>query len=103
MMTVRPVAALVLALLVATLTTPLAARTTPGSTHRTIDPATGLAILTTTGRPGTATFEVSNGAVTITKRVLLGRSLTTVVSTRGRLAFTIDREGHRGGHRVGHR
>jgi hypothetical protein len=92
-MTVRPLAALPLTLLLATLTAPLAARAPVSSTRRTIDPATGLAILTTTGSPGTAIFEVSNGPVTITKRVLLGRSMTTVVSSRGRLTFTIDRAG----------
>jgi hypothetical protein len=92
-MTVRILAALVLLFGVAAITTPLAARSTTGSTQRTIDPATGLSIFTTTGRPGTASFEVSNGPVTITKRVLLGQSITTVVSGHGRLTVMIDRAG----------
>ncbi len=64
--------------------------TTP-RTERIVDPGTGLMVTMTSQAPGTALFELSDGRVTIRKDVRLGRSITTIVSGRDRLAIAIDR------------
>jgi hypothetical protein len=65
----------------------------PSTSQRTIDPATGLAITMTAGAPGTASFEIAQGQLTIRKDVLLGRSVTTITSGSDRVSIIIDRTG----------
>src|SRR5579864_9033244 len=89
----RMIEALTLALLVGTITTPGAWAAPPPQVQRTIDPATGVAITMTTGAPGTASFEVASGRLTIRKDVLLGRSITTITSGLNRVSFVIDSVG----------
>ncbi len=88
----RAIGALTLSLLAGTTLTHAAGTTTPPATH-TIDPASGLAVTTTTGERGTTSFEITTGRLTVRKDVLLGRSVTTITSGSDRVSFTIDHEG----------
>jgi len=89
-MKARTIEILTLALLVGTIMTPGAWAAPPPQVQRTIDAATGVATTMTTGAPGTASFEVVSGRLTIQKDVLLGRSITTITSGLDRVSFVID-------------
>ena len=92
-MKARTIEALMLSLLVGTTMTSAAVAAPPPANQRTIDPATGVAITMTTSAPGTASFEVTSGRLTIRKDVLLGRSITTITSGLDRVSFVIDSMG----------
>ena len=89
----RTIEVLTRSLLVGTTLTSAAVAAPPPTSQRTIDPATGLAITMTTGAPGTASFEVTSGRLTIRKDVLIGRSITTITSGPDRVALVIDGAG----------
>jgi hypothetical protein len=89
----RTIGTLTLSLLAGTTLTRAAGTTSPPTTRHAIDPATGLAITMTTGERGTASFEVTNGRLTVRKDVLRGRSITTITSGSDHVSFTIDHEG----------
>jgi hypothetical protein len=89
----RTIGALTLSLLAGTTLTRAAVAAGPPTTRQTIDPATGLAITMTAGAPGTASFEITTGRLTVRKDVLLGRSITTITSGSDRVSLTIDRGG----------
>ena len=89
----RAIGALTLSLLAGTTLTRAAGTTSPPTARQTIDPATGLAITMTTGERGTASFEITNGRLTVRKDVLQGRSITTITSGSDQVSFTIDHEG----------
>ena len=92
-MNARTTGVLTMSLLVG-MTLAHAVATTPRPTRQqTIDPATGLAITMTTGAPGTASFEIADGRLTVRKDVLLGRSITTITSGSDRVSLMIDRAG----------
>lgn len=63
----------------------------PLANARVVDPATGATVTTRVGAPGTASFEVATGRLTIHKDVWLGRSVTVISEGSDRLAITIDR------------
>jgi hypothetical protein len=92
-MKARTIEVLTLSLLVGTTMTSVALAAPPPAKQRTTDAAPGIAITTTPGAPGTASFEVANGRVTIRKDVLLGRSMTTITSGLDRVSLVIDRTG----------
>jgi hypothetical protein len=90
-MNVRMIGVLTAGLLVGIMGTASANTPTTTRTERIIDPGTGLAVTMTSQAPGTMTFDVSDGRVAIRKDVRLGRSVTTIVAGRDRLAIAIDR------------
>jgi hypothetical protein len=92
-MKARTIEVLALSLLVGTTMTSVALAAPPPAKPRTADPAPGVAITMIPGAPGTASFEVANGRVTIRKDVLLGRSMTTITSGLDRVSLVIDRMG----------
>jgi hypothetical protein len=69
------------------------ANTIAPRTEHIVDSGTGLIVTMKSSAPGTMSFELSDGRVTIRKDVRLGRSITTIVSGRNRLAIAIDRTG----------
>lgn len=89
----RTIGALTLSLLAGTTLTRAAGTTLPPTSRQTIEPGTGLAITMTTGEQGTASFEITNGRLTVRKDVLLGRSITTIRSGSDEVSLTIDHEG----------
>jgi hypothetical protein len=92
-MKARMIEVLTLSLLVGTTLTTAALAAPPPTSQRTIDPATGLAMTMTTTAPGTASFEVGSGRLTVRKDVLLGRSITTITSGADRVSLVIDARG----------
>jgi hypothetical protein len=92
-MKARMIQVFTLSLLVGTTLTRAAFAAPPPASQRTINPATGLAITMTTSAPGTASFEVASGRLTVRKDVLLGRSITTITSGGDRVTLVIDARG----------
>jgi hypothetical protein len=92
-MRLRTIELVTLSLLLGTTLTSAALAAPPPTNQRTIDPATGLAMTMTTGAPGTASFEIASGRLTIRKDVLVGRSITTITSGPDRVSLVIDGTG----------
>jgi hypothetical protein len=86
----RTIGVFLVSLLVTANLTRATVGTPPPTNQETIDPATGLVIRTTTGAPGTASFEITQGRLTVRKDVLMGRSMTTITAGSDRVSIGID-------------